>query len=497
MIGRHNPETSMRIGLQFNGRRLLHDNRGTIMVLVAITLPVLLGFIGFGVEAGLWYTIKRHNQSASDVAALSGAFEVLATNTYSDICGFAKRDAVRSGFVFASYTCPASSPACTAPASGKMCANNPPVLGPNAGKTNYVEVILAQQQNTFFASLFLPSVTINTRAVAAVSVLDQACLLALDPTASNAIFVKGNPTLNMPNCSIVADSNSPNAIHFQGSANVTADTVVSHGGITQTGGAATITLNLPAETYAPIVPDPYASTLTHSFLVNNTNSSYRMPTSGTCTLTGSTYSGNCVISGSTIQSAGSSITLSDRTQISGGLDINHQTINLSPGTYWITDGDLTLDTLGVLECTACNPATGAGITIILTTAKASGGQVGTVTGKAGATVGNPPTAPNFNAPGSGPFQDLLIIQDSNALPTGTTFTSTTSQFQGGPSTVLDGLVYFPKSQMTFNGNPSVGTTGCLLVVTDTITLSGDSKVNSTGCNGPASPPTVKTVALTE
>jgi hypothetical protein len=462
---------------QYICRRLVHNDRGTIMVLVAIALPVLLGFVGLGVEAGLWYTIKRHNQSAADVAALSGAFEVLEQQPYSypDVCGFAQRDAARSGFVFASYTCPNASPGCTNPAPSQMCANNPPVLGPNAGKQNYVEVILAQQQNTFFASLFLPNVTINTRAVATVSVLDNSCLLALDPTASNAIFVKGNPTLNMPNCSLVADSNSPSAIHFQGSASVTADTLVSHGGVTQTGGTASITLNYPAETYAPIVPDPYASTLTHAFLTTG------MPTTCTTpnpppTQTTTTYAANSVFC--------------------GGLSIKNATVNLSPGTYWIADGDLVLDSNGILECTACVPG-GAGVTIILTTAKASGGTVGTVTGQANATVGNPPTAPNFNAPGSGPFKDLLIIQDSNGLPAGTTFTSTTSQFQGGPSTVLDGLIYFPKSHMTFNGNPSVGTSGCLLVVTDTITLSGNSQVNSTGCSGPATPPTVKTVTLTE
>jgi hypothetical protein len=464
--------------------------------------------------------MKRQNQSAADVAALSGAFELLAgkgssltaPQIYANICGFAKRDATRNGFAFLSYTCPASSIVCTSPSSGQMCANHPPQLGSHVGDDNYVEVILAQQQNALFASLSLANVTIDTRAVAAISVLDNACMLALDPTAPNAIFIKGNPTLDMPGCSIVSDSNSSDAIHFQGNAHVTADTLVSHGGITQTGGSATISLNFPAMTNAPTVADPYISTLTHSFLTNNPNSAYLMPTSVACTPPPppsggvTTYGGGCVVQASTLNSGPSSpsiVKLSDRTQIavgagagSKGWDIKKQIFDLSPGTYWVTDGDLTLDTLGVLECTACVPG-GAGITIILTTAKPSGGKVGTVTGASDAAVGNPPTAPNFNAPGSGPFQDLLVIQDSNGLPAGTTFTSTTIQFQGGPSTILDGLVYSPKSQMTFNGNPSAGSTGCLLVVADTITLSGDSKMSSTGCSGAASPPTVKTVALAE
>ena len=65
--------------------------------------------------------------------------------------------------------------------------------------------------------------------------LDQACVLALDPNASDAIFIKGNPTLNMPNCSVVADSNSASAIHLQGSASIIADTLVTAGGVATTG----------------------------------------------------------------------------------------------------------------------------------------------------------------------------------------------------------------------------------------------------------------------
>ena len=163
---------------------------------MAASITALIGFTGLGVETGLWYAMKRQNQSAADVAALSGAFELLAGKTYPDICGFAKRDATRNGFTFQSFTCPTTTPACTSPSSGQMCANNPPQLGLNAGNNNAVEVILAQQQNALFASLSLANVTIDTRAVAVISVLDQACVLALDPAASDAIFIKGNPTLN-------------------------------------------------------------------------------------------------------------------------------------------------------------------------------------------------------------------------------------------------------------------------------------------------------------
>src|ERR1700730_3279521 len=130
LIGeRDAPNGKVREGVATALSRLRCDDRGMTIVLVAIAASALIGFTGLAVETGLWYTIKRVNQSAADTAALSGAFEVLAGQPYSDMCGFAKRDAALNAFAFASYTCPVSTPACTNPASGQMCANHPPVLG--------------------------------------------------------------------------------------------------------------------------------------------------------------------------------------------------------------------------------------------------------------------------------------------------------------------------------------------------------------------------------
>ena len=169
-------------------RRLASDTRGATLALVAASITALIGFTGLGVETGLWYAMKRQNQSAADVAALSGAFELLAgqsnglsqNTVYPDICNLAERDAARNNFTFNSFSCPTTTPACTSPSTGQMCANNPPVLGISAGNNNAVEVILSQQQNALLANLFLPKVTIETRAVAAIKTLDTSCVLALN-----------------------------------------------------------------------------------------------------------------------------------------------------------------------------------------------------------------------------------------------------------------------------------------------------------------------------
>jgi hypothetical protein len=84
-----------------------------------------MGFTALGVETGLWYAIKRQNQTAADMAAISGAFELdagqgyglTADTMYPDICAMAKQDAASNGFTFVSFTCPSTTPGCTNPAS--------------------------------------------------------------------------------------------------------------------------------------------------------------------------------------------------------------------------------------------------------------------------------------------------------------------------------------------------------------------------------------------
>jgi hypothetical protein len=422
--------------------------------------------------------MKRQNQSAADVAALSGALELYtwqaqgqtAAATYPDICGFAQRDATRNGFTFQSFTCPTTTPACTSPSSGQMCANNPPQLGSQVGNNNAVEVILAQQQNALFASLSLANVTINTRAVAAILTNHTACLLALAPTGTD-ITEQGNPTINMPNCAVAAASSSASAVSLGGSSSLTAKAIVTPGGCSGCGSIPVV--NAP-------VTDPYTAKLTHAFLTTGgatcPGAASCMPTSGTCTLIGSTYtapSTGCKIAGSSLPNSG--YNLSGPMQISGGLAIKNGVVNLSPGTYWITDGDLDLQngSGATLACPTCTPG-GAGVTIILTAG--SGGKIGTLTLGSNANL-------NLNAPSTGTFKGLAIIQDSNGLPSGTTYlhSPNTVSGQGNPTETLNGLVYFPNAAMDFYGTPSGGN-NCLVLVVNTLNLHGNPTLNSTGCS---------------
>ena len=64
---------------------------------MAITLPVVVGAAGLGVEAGKWYMLKRQAQTAADTGAFAGALE-LAAGTSGKATPAARKEAARNGF---------------------------------------------------------------------------------------------------------------------------------------------------------------------------------------------------------------------------------------------------------------------------------------------------------------------------------------------------------------------------------------------------------------
>src|SRR5262249_6492818 len=287
-------------------------------------------------------------------------------------------------------------------------------------------------------------------------------------------------TINAPTCTIVSDSDSSSAFYLQGSATINAATLITPGEISHTGAAYTVNLSYPAQTGANVVTDPYASTLTHAnFLTNGLSTALLCTSSTSGGIT--TYSNpggykpGCVIA--------------------GGLSIKNSTVNLSPGTYWLT-GDLNLQngSGATLECTTCSNG-GAGVTIILT-APPGGGTVGTVSLGSTAVL-------NLNAPGStptSPFPGMVLIQDSNGLPAGYSLPNPDNfNAQANATETLSGLVYFPQAAVTFQGTPAATGPQCLVLVANTVAMQGNPAFATDGCSsiGLNNLPFPKTVTLVQ
>jgi hypothetical protein len=200
-----------------------------------------------------------------------------------------------------------------------------------------------------------------------------------------------------------------------------------------------------------------------------------------------TYSGNCVVAGTSLTTA--SIKLTGNTQIAGSWTVlAGQTVDLAPGTYWVT-GNLTVQSSGVLKCSTCDNVAGSGVTIILTTRT---NKVGALSIASGALV-------NLNAPSSGRFAGLVLIQDSNGMPTGTSYTSHHNRIGGRQGATVNGLIYFPNSSLTFHGSPSATGPRCLVLVVDSVNVNSTSSLDTGGCSsaGLFGLPTVNSVALAE
>jgi hypothetical protein len=455
--------------------RIFPDNSGASATILAIALPGLIGFGALGAETGVWFTLKLQNQSAADAAALSAAYQVVygKTNVTSELTPAANEAVARNAF------------------KGTIAA----VIYPYSDSvvTNGVAVSLEQTQGTLLAAIFLSGVTVTTKAVAVVEVLNNPCVLALG-TTNTGVEVADFAHLGAPNCSLVANSIGTAAIELHGStSSIAAATLVTAGEVSLQGNPinpaaapSEFALDTPAMIGAPSVADPYSGTLTHSFLTTG------MPTVGRCGSTTTakvkTYEGNCVIPGASLTQP--SIKLTGNTQISGPWTIlTNQTVDLSAGTYWLSGGDLTIQSKGIVKCTTCDNVKGTGVTIVLT---AQTGKIGVVATAANAIF-------NLSAPSSGRFAGLVIAQDSNGLLPGMTYTSSFSTIAGASSATLNGLLYFPRSSLTFHGNPSATGPKCLLLVVNALMVDQTSSLETQGCAnaGLVSLPTVYTVALAE
>jgi len=105
---------------------------------------------------------------------------------------------------------------------------------------------------------------------------------------------------------------------------------------------------------------------------------------------------------------------------------------------------------------------------------------------------------NLNPPNTGTFAGMVLIQDSNGLPAGTTI-DTSFSTKANATETLSGLVYFPQADVTFQGGPSATGPQCLVLVANTVAMQGNPGFATSGCGslGLNKLPIVKTVYLAE
>ena len=208
--------------------RIHRDERGQTIILIALSLPLLLGFIGIATDVGALFKDKRTLQTAADAAAIAGALNLPpgSTSITTAAQNAATTAATANGFTNGS--------------NGVIVnVNTPPTWPPSNynGQNGYVEVTITKPESTIFLGLFgYPSVTVLARAVATTGGPGGGTIYALAPSNPNMLFINGS--LTVQGGGIVVDSNdTSNAMSVNGP--VTASSIGIVGGCSTCAGFTT------------------------------------------------------------------------------------------------------------------------------------------------------------------------------------------------------------------------------------------------------------------
>jgi putative Flp pilus-assembly TadE/G-like protein len=301
---------------------------------------------------------------------------------------------------------------------GTITINDPPKSGTHQNNES-VEVILTENVPRYFTLIYSQSpVPLSARGVGTAQGSHVACVIALDPTAAGALTVSGNGNLSSPNCDVVSDSNSTSAISMQGASQMTVPCAVSVGTASVTSGLHLDKCTSPTN-HAPVATDPYRNV--------------PKPTPGGGCLT--------VTHGQTSFSPG---------HYCAGISINWSAaVTFQPGVYYIDGGGFSLS--------AQANVSGAGVTFYLF-------KGNTVTINGGATV-------TLSAPTSGTYSGITFFGDRGGS------TSDVEKLNGGSSTSITGVIYFPSESVQYNGNTG-GESTCTQLVADLITVTGTANFNN-------------------
>ena len=380
---------------------------GQTLVLGVLTLAVLVGFLGVGIDFGLARHQQQVLQTVADSAAIGGAAEL----QYNDVSAGAQKAAALNNFVDGA-------------GGATLTVNNPPLSGPHAGNAQYVEVIAALAQPTYFLNLFhISSLNLSARAVAYLG-NGPGCLYALDPSAAGALRLNGAFNIQVQ-CGVFVDSSSNQALIANGSGSLIAKSVGVAGDALQNG---VVTVSPAPQTGMAPVNDPLGY-LTPPSTAGSCSSPTVVNGSGTVTLQPGVYCSTLILNG-------------------------NPNVTFAAGTYVLEHG---------MVMNGNPTVTGSGVTFY---------------NAAGSLTFNGTTGSNLSAPTTGAYAGILVYQspaDAAALT-----------LNGNNNATLNGAIYVPGGNIVINGNAAVGAYS--IMVADTITVNGSDSLNDDFSSLPAGSP---------
>lgn len=258
------------------------NRKGNIAVLAALTMPVVVGGAGLGVETGYWYYTQLKLQQAADAAVYAAVLELHEGNT-SEMQSSATAAATLNGYTSATDTISMVTPSATYPSDART-----------------VDVSMTRSVTRGFSAIFNNApIVLHVKATAKYDPSSNACLLALSKSSANSVWIHGNGGMTISGCVVSSNSVSASSVTAAGSATTSMPCITTAGGVSLNANVS-LTSCTSAMTNLPPVADPYAS--------------LPLPTPGTC----QNWNGHSHTPG----------TYCDNT-----INITGQTDTLAPGTY--------------------------------------------------------------------------------------------------------------------------------------------------------------------
>jgi hypothetical protein len=355
-----------------------HTERGQSILILAIAFVGMLGFASLAIDGGLLYTERRRAQNGADAAALAGALaKIYGNNPYTAAYGRAADNTYDNDGV-----------------QNWVEVYTPPIHGPYAGNSEYVEVIITSRVDTVFAHFVYSGELQNTvtavaraRPGSVAPLLSGDALVGLAPTGCSVVWTHGDANTVVDGSGVFVNSDDPDcAFRASGGNNFT----VNGGGINVVGG----------------------------FEIANNSAVWPLPVSGATPVETPVIPAPSCGGDAAIDAGSGTITPGNISNF----NFNGGTWTLQPGIYCVTNG---------FDVRAGTILSGHDVMIYVRT--------GDVTWNGGAQI-------NLDAANSGDYAGLLLYQDPANTERAT--------INGNSSSSFTGTMFIPGAEVQINGTGS-------------------------------------------
>ncbi len=384
---------------------LFGDKSGTVAILFALAvLPVLLS-IGSAIDFGRAYHTRSAMQNAADAALLAAVLSGEDDDAMRQMA-FAGFDASMNGNVAAQFSVP-------------------PVVDVII-EEDLITLTADARVKTTLMGIITESVAVGVLASVRFVEGGPACIMSLSSSAESAFNLSGTAQVSAKGCGIQVNSDHPQSITQNGSADADVPHICTNGG--HTGSLSTKPRRCPP------VSDPLRESVVAGIASEMPGGSER--------------------SWPRVDKHADSPTTISPGLYRGTLRIQAgERVFFEPGLYFVENGNL--------EVWANSAAYGEEVTFIF-----FGNMTGGVTIRSGSDV-------VLTATKTGPFAGLLFVQDPNGTPS-----DGESILIGGGNLELTGTIYMPLEELTITGNGSISADSPqFAIIADTISLQGNGSLH--------------------